>query len=84
MSSPGDKPKPTRKVQVGAYKLVPPRPTRTDAARESLAGRAKRHLRGLAVGPRKVTDPDEEVRILRGTTPARRPFGAGLGLDDDE
>ncbi len=83
MSDPSDNPKKPRKVQVGPYKLVPPRTTRTDAARESLAGRAKRHLRGVAMGPRKISDPDEEVKILKGASPTRRPFGSALDLDDE-
>jgi len=88
VSGGSERPKTVRKVQVGPYKMAPPKPTRQDAGRSALAGRAKRHLRGVSVGPRKVTDPDEEVKILpKSKAPARR-LGSVYGdvdlLDDDE
>lgn len=76
--------RPPRKVMVGGYRIIPPASGARDSATTSLVGRAKRHLRGVAVGHRKVEDPDEEVRILPKPPATRRPLSAGSFLDDDD
>lgn len=86
MSEEVKKSRPTRKVQAGPYKISRPVHLRSDTSRDALVGRAKRHVRGVEMGSRKVTDPDEEVRILKGATTPRHflPPRSDISLDDDE
>lgn len=67
-------------------------PTGRGVTREDLVRRTKQIIRGSSVGRRKVTDPDEEVRIAprpeprEGLPPRRMVFSptTRFAEDDDE
>jgi hypothetical protein len=72
-----------RKVQVGPFRLpaAPPEGSASGGSRGQIAGRYRRHLRGVALGHREVVDVDESVRKVVPREVRRTPsLGGGLGV----
>ena len=92
----GDRPSRARRVQVGPFRLAAPTSVEPPAAdsRSGIAGRYRRHLRGVARGRVEVSDPDESVRKVVSREVRKVPGlpgpGAGLsprlgrGTDEDD